>query len=83
MLSIELAGSVASTVGTGRIEVGIFDVQGRLVRRVEANGTDSGRPRAMWDGRDTAGRDVSAGIYFIRASAGRGREITSKFVVVR
>jgi hypothetical protein len=40
----------------------IFDVRGRLVRRV----TVGGREDVVWDGRDDTGRSASPGVYFAR-----------------
>jgi len=79
-LSIEM---VASRAGSGHVEVGIYDVRGRLVRRIDVSGLETGSTRAIWDGRDAAGRDVSAGTYFVHASNGARIESTSKVIVVR
>jgi glucose/arabinose dehydrogenase len=53
-----------------RLDVAVHDVAGRLVRRLHA-GPGTGAVRMLaWDGRDAAGSPVSAGIYFVRATAG-------------
>ena len=61
-LGLELAPSLAARVG-------IYDVQGRLVRRL-FDGAAMGSRTLTWDGRDAAGRRAGAGVYFVRASAG-------------
>lgn len=43
----------------------IHDVSGSLVRRFAAIG-----PRLIWDGRDSRGQEVPAGIYFLRLPVG-------------
>ena len=50
----------------GQLEFSIFDVSGRLVRRMSplAGGT-----RVQWDGRDDHGRLASSGVYFVRVAA--------------
>ena len=52
---------VASAPG----RVGVYDAGGRLVRALESHDG-----RARWDGRDTAGRDAPAGLYFVRWTGG-------------
>lgn len=66
----------------GAARVVICDVAGREVRTLAA-GTFAAGPHALaWDLRDTQGRDVLAGVYFARVSAG-GREMTRRVQVVR
>jgi hypothetical protein len=62
--------------GSQRVE--IFDVAGRLVRRLRDDAwVPAGWHEAVFDGRDGAGRELATGVYFyaIRASEGleRGR----------
>jgi hypothetical protein len=59
--------------GTGRVDV--YDARGRLVRGLFAGPLAAG-PRAFtWDGRDAAGRAVTPGVYFARASTGSGQAV--------
>jgi serine protease len=44
----------------------VFDASGRLVRRIAPIGS----PVWIWDGRDEAGREIGAGVYFYRTDAG-------------
>jgi hypothetical protein len=48
----------------GQFVVEIFDVRGRLIRRLAAGGPARGLPQVTWDGRDREGRRVAAGTYF-------------------
>ncbi len=58
--------AVFAWTGAGeRLRLEVFDVRGRLLRRVEPAGA-SGSWR--WDGGDEAGRPVPAGVYFVRAA---------------
>jgi flagellar hook assembly protein FlgD len=41
----------------------IYDLKGRLVFRASIPGSDS----YLWDGKDSSGRPVSSGIYFLQA----------------
>gem|GEM_PF-2937477 len=59
---------------SGDVTVTIYDVTGRLVRRLlelEA-GAASGVTQCDWDGMDDLGRRVSPGIYFAAIATGRG-----------
>jgi hypothetical protein len=57
------------------VEIEIYDVTGRLVRRLDLGYRPAGsywdRSRsAYWDGRNEAGESVASGIYFYRMTAG-------------
>jgi hypothetical protein len=56
--------------GHSHIEVGIYDVQGRLVRTLHQGPVAGGWHSWVWDGRDTAGRVQASGLYFLRARSG-------------
>ena len=49
-----------------KIQLNIYDPRGRLVRRLSDDSLGAGAHVVQWDGRDSHGRDVSAGIYFGR-----------------
>ncbi|MEK7315296.1 MAG: FlgD immunoglobulin-like domain containing protein [Candidatus Eisenbacteria bacterium] len=46
--------------------VDVFDVQGRRVARVLSKSLVAGTASVVWDGRDNAGNEVAAGVYFVR-----------------
>lgn len=48
-----------------QVRLDIYDVTGQLVRSQVA-----GEHRALWNGRDNGGNEVSSGIYFYRLKAG-------------
>ncbi|NNF05670.1 MAG: T9SS type A sorting domain-containing protein, partial [Candidatus Eisenbacteria bacterium] len=48
------------------VSLEVFDVQGRRVTRVKHGLLGEGSHRLSWDGKDNAGREVSAGIYLYR-----------------
>ena len=54
---------------TGRVELRVYDVAGRLVRTLRSGEVEAAGPReAVWDGRDDAGRSAAAGAYVVRLS---------------
>jgi carboxypeptidase T len=65
-----------------RVQLAIYDLSGRLVRRLENGTLPAGRSILSWDGRDRAGRSSASGVYFARLQAGR-EVLTSRFLVVR
>jgi hypothetical protein len=82
--SLELASENPAPRGTATVlrftlpkavhaRLDVFDVAGRLV----ATGFDGTRPAGLgefrWNGSDTTGRTVGAGLYFYRLSAGGDR----------
>ncbi len=52
------------------VELGIYDVAGRLVRLLASGPRSGGEYLVQWDGQDERGQVVPAGIYFGRLRAG-------------
>lgn len=53
-----------------RVELDLFDVAGRHVRRLLEEPAEAGAREAIWDGLDDHGRSVPAGAYVYRLRAG-------------
>ena len=51
---------------SGPVELAVFDLAGRLVKRLVSESMSAGSHQAVWEGRDTAGRQASAGVYFFQ-----------------
>jgi hypothetical protein len=62
-------------------EIAIYDVRGRLLRRLAVDSASAANP-VLWDRRDTGGKLVARGIYFVRLTAGNARD-TRKLVLLR
>jgi hypothetical protein len=60
----------------------IYDVTGKLVRRLVHGQLPVGQHRFTWDGRDTSGASVAAGVYFHELTT-PNRKITNRVVVTR
>ncbi len=70
--TMEMAYEILAVVGRARVEVGIYDLSGRRVRRLfDAEGQngvyDAARfPELVWDGADDGGDIVPPGVYLVR-----------------
>ncbi len=51
--------------------IAVYDIQGRLIKRLELENKGGNKNNAVWDATDNTGRRVSSGVYFARARAGR------------
>jgi hypothetical protein len=75
--------SIRYTVSeTQEIRVGIYDVQGRLVRSLVNRVDAAGAHEVRWEGRDDAGQPVASGIYFARLSGRTGTD-SRKIVLLK
>ena len=68
-----------ATALTQPARVAVFDVSGRVVRRIEAG---AGTVGVTWDGTDDSGRPVSSGVYLIRLTGSNIQE-TTRVIVLR
>ncbi len=75
--------SVAFTMPrAGFAELGVYDVNGRLVRTLQHGALAAGVHALDWDGRDPSGAHVPAGVYFVRLEL-PGQSLRSKLVKLR
>ena len=65
-----------------RVTLEIYDVEGRLVRRLVSGVGEPGLNEIVWDGKDAKGRRVSSGVYLYRLSAG-DEVMTKKMTVLK
>jgi hypothetical protein len=65
-----------------RVDVRVFDANGRQVRTLLDGVLAAGSHPLVWDGCDRGGRRAEAGIYWVRARA-EGRERSERIVVAR
>ncbi len=56
----------------GRIDLAVYDLSGGRVRTLSAGPQSAGVHPLSWDGRDSAGREAPAGVYFVRLSTPQG-----------
>jgi len=67
---------------TSDVVISISDVSGRLIRRYEFESIPSGTYTLVWDGCNSYGLRVPAGVYFCKLSVG-DITITRKLVLLR
>jgi flagellar hook assembly protein FlgD len=65
----------------GRVSLRVYDICGRLVRKLADLDQPPGRYRLAWDGTDDLGRAVASGVYFHRLEAG-GASLTGKLTFI-
>ncbi len=58
----------------GAVRVQLFDVAGRLVRRLDEGRYPAGERTVRWDGKDDHGQKVGSGVYFFRVATPDGVE---------
>lgn len=49
---------------TGLVQINIFNVQGRLVKKLDNSVHQTGLQKIVWNGRDNYGGTVASGVYF-------------------
>jgi subtilisin family serine protease len=62
------------TESAGVVQVSLFDVSGRLVRRLDQGRYPAGERQVRWDGKDDRGRAVGSGVYYFRVATPDGIE---------
>ncbi|MGB2884262.1 MAG: FlgD immunoglobulin-like domain containing protein, partial [Dehalococcoidia bacterium] len=68
--------------GGGHVRLEIYDVTGRLVSTLVDDVREGGAHSVEWSGRNDAGRDLPAGIYFQRLSLDN-QEISQKMLLMK
>lgn|GEM_PF-657073 len=74
-----------STGENGKIEhvrLSVFDLRGREVRNLIDRPLETGSYQVHWDGRDSAGRSMSSGVYMYRLER-NGEAATQKMILTR
>ena len=56
--------------GGSSVEIGVYNVAGRLVKTLAAGSMSAGRQSVSWDGTDASGMRMAQGVYFLKAHVG-------------
>jgi len=65
----------------GRLDLDVFDVQGRLIRRLVDRELPRGPARVTWDGRLGTGEVAAPGVYFLVARSGQATAVRKTVLV--
>lgn len=66
----------------GQVQVGIFNLQGRMVQLLADDWMAPGDHRFIWAGQDGSGRRMASGVYFCRASAS-GMSLSERLLLLK
>jgi hypothetical protein len=66
----------------GHVRLSIYDIAGRLVRKIADGVMPAGNQLVQWDGYNTHGNVISAGVYLVRLETPAGTR-TGRFVVLK
>ncbi len=64
------------------VKLGIYDITGRLVRKLVDGNLAAGRYTINWHGKSSSGTKLASGIYFVRLQSDLGT-VTRKLILVR
>jgi flagellar hook assembly protein FlgD len=64
------------------VEIKIYDINGRLIKRYSPKIYYPGEHHVMWDGKNNSGRDTASGIYYYHLSTTENQDI-KKMVLIR
>ncbi|MDZ4805114.1 MAG: FlgD immunoglobulin-like domain containing protein [Candidatus Eisenbacteria bacterium] len=67
---------------SGPVSIEVYDIQGRLVRRLLQGDRPEGPIRLLWDGQDDAGQPVASGTYLVRFRS-ENHEVSGRMVIAR
>jgi hypothetical protein len=71
-----------STPDAAAVDLGVFSVDGRLVRTLANRSLSAGQQEIVWDGLDHSGRACASGVYVYRLTAKQG-VLTKRMTLVR
>ena len=74
--------AVASAKGSAEVQLDVFDILGRKIKRLVGESQKEGVYEVTWDGRDNKGIDVASGVYLVRLQVEKQSQ-TRQIIVVR
>jgi hypothetical protein len=66
----------------GRVQLSVYDISGRLVRRLVDGDRRAGAETVVWNGTDNSGARLGAGVYFVQLAGPAFRE-TRRVILLR
>ena len=74
--------SMDPSSGCEHVVLGIYDLGGRLLKRLHSGAAARGRIDFLWDGLTGSGRPVPEGVYFLRVETA-GRHESERLVLIK
>jgi aminopeptidase N len=71
-----------SLAATENVQLFIYDLGGRIVRKLINSELEAGNHRVIWDGKDNLGRESASGVYFYRLTSSE-QALTKRMVLLR
>jgi hypothetical protein len=71
-----------SLTRAGNVRLSVYTLSGRLVTHLVDGHVEPGAHKAVWDGRDRFGQEVSSGVYYYKINTG-GVSKAGKMIVLR
>lgn len=67
------------------IKIAIYNIKGQLVRTIDCGSLRNNDESVNWDGRDSSGREVGSGVYFLKISSADSsfNAVNKKCVLIR
>ncbi len=65
----------------GHVRIAVYDAAGRELAVLLDEARDAGAGAVDWEGRDATGREVGAGVYFVKAETGREARLVKATLV--
>jgi fibronectin type 3 domain-containing protein len=81
-INIELRVTDNGILMNNRLRMKIFDITGRLVKQFGELNAQHKLDQIIWDGRDDAGKNLSAGVYFVQLEVGDFKQV-KKAILMR
>jgi len=67
---------------SGLVDISIFNIQGRLIKRLDNSIHQSGIQKIVWNGQDDFDKQVASGVYFCNVKFS-GKAITNKLLLIK
>lgn len=67
----------------GHVDLEIYDILGTRISTIFSGNVEAGEKMVVWDGRESAGKEQSSGVYFYRLKTARGGSVTKKMTLLK
>ena len=68
---------------SGHVELTVFDIRGRKIRKIVNNTQNKGKHTINWSGRDSNGQKLSSGVYLYKLKTENGYVASKKMLIIK